>query len=282
MKLLLTVLLSTALLPAQTPAPPAKTAAPAKAATTAAPAVGKTAAPAAAKAAAPAKAATGAKPAATTAAPKPAAAKPDLLNPATLNARAPESFQVRFNTTKGVFLVEVTRAWAPNGADRFYNLVRGGFFNDAAFFRVIGGFMAQFGISARPEVSRIWGERRIPDDPVRQSNTRGMVTFAQTGQPNSRSTQLFINFGNNSFLDQPATCRCPQGFMPFGRVIEGMEVVDSIYAGYGEQPEQGRITDEGKAYLDRNFPRLDRTLTATLVPAAPAAAAAAKAGDAKK
>jgi peptidyl-prolyl cis-trans isomerase A (cyclophilin A) len=202
-----------------------------------------------------------------------------------MTAKAPEVFQAKFNTTKGAFTIEVTRAWAPNGADRFYNLVRAGFYNDAGFFRVVPGFMVQFGISAKPDVSRIWAERRMPDDPVTQSNTRGMVTFAQTGAPNSRSTQIFINFGSNDFLDKPATCRCPQGFMPFGKVIEGMDIVDSIYSGYGEQPEQGAITSQGKAYLDKNFPRLDRVLTATIVPpagAAPAAAPAATGAAAPK
>jgi peptidyl-prolyl cis-trans isomerase A (cyclophilin A) len=194
---------------------------------------------------------------------------PNLLDPSTMKARAPGVFYARFNTTKGPFVIEVHRDWAPNGADHFYNLVRGGFYNDAAFFRVIPGFMAQFGMSARPEVSRIWANSNIPDDPVKQSNTRGMVTFAQTSLPNSRSTQLFINYGNNARLDQDR-------FAPFGRVFEGMDIVDSIYSGYGEQPEQGLIQSQGKAYLDRAFPRLDRTLTATIVPAP-----AGKAGEDK-
>ena len=183
---------------------------------------------------------------------------PDLLNPATMKARAPETFDVKFTTTKGDVSIHVTRAWAPNGADRFYNLVRAGFFTDAAFFRVIPGFMAQFGISARPEVSRVWANANFPDDPVKESNKRGMVTFAQTSLPNSRSTQFFINYGDNARLDQDR-------FAPFAQVTQGMDVMDKVFSGYGEQPNQGSITAEGKAYLDRQFPRLDRILTATIV-----------------
>ena len=198
-----------------------------------------------------------------TEAPKAAPAKPNLLNPATMKATAPATFTVQFETTKGPFTVRVTRAWAPNGADHFYNLVRAGFFTDAAFFRVIPGFMAQFGISARPEVSKIWANSNIQDDPVKQSNKRGTVTFAQTSARNSRSTQLFINYGDNSQLDS-------QRFAPFGEVIKGMEVVDKINSEYQERPDQGAITNQGKAYLDKNFPRLDRITSATIVPDAAA------------
>jgi len=187
------------------------------------------------------------------------AAGPNLLNPATMNAKAPPVFLVKLNTTKGPIVIRVTKLWAPNGAERFYNLVRAGFYTDAAFFRVIPGFMAQFGISARPEVSRVLAEKGMFDDPVKQSNKRGMVTFAQSSLPNSRSTQLFINYGNNSRLDADR-------FAPFGEVIEGMEVADQIYSGYGEQPDQTAITNQGKAYLDRGFPRLDRILTAVIEP----------------
>jgi len=187
------------------------------------------------------------------------AAGPNLLNPATMNAKAPPVFLVKLNTTKGPIVIRVTKLWAPNGAERFYNLVRAGFYTDAAFFRVIPGFMAQFGISARPEVSRIWAEKGMFDDPVKQSNKRGMVTYAQSSLPNSRSTQLFINYGNNSRLDADR-------FAPFGEVIEGMEVADQIYSGYGEQPDQGAITSQGKAYLDRQFPRLDRIINAVIEP----------------
>jgi peptidyl-prolyl cis-trans isomerase A (cyclophilin A) len=198
------------------------------------------------------------------------AAAPNLLNPASLNRTAPATFRAKLTTTKGDVIIEVTRAWAPNGADRFYNLVRAGFFTDAAFFRTIAGFMTQFGLSARPEVSKAFSDANLKDDPVKESNTRGRVTFAQTSAPNSRTTQLFINYGNNARLDADR-------FAPFGEVVEGMSVVDSFYSGYGEQPDQGSIQSQGKAYLDRNYPKLDRILTATIVPAAAAPPAAAPA-----
>jgi peptidyl-prolyl cis-trans isomerase A (cyclophilin A) len=188
------------------------------------------------------------------------AATPSLLNPSSMKAKAPATFQAKFTTTKGDFVVQVTRSWAPLGADRFYNLVRGGFFTNAAFFRVIPGFMVQFGISARPEVAGPWERARISDDPVTQSNKRGYITFATAG-PNTRTTQLFINYGNNAGLDS-------QGFAPFGEVIEGMDVVDKINSEYREQPQQGLIQSQGKAY--RSFPRLDRITSATIVPAAAA------------
>jgi peptidyl-prolyl cis-trans isomerase A (cyclophilin A) len=200
-------------------------------------------------------------------APKTAAA-PNLLNPSTLKARAPDVFRVRFNTTKGDVILEITRAWAPNGADRFYNLVRGGFFNGCAIFRVVRSpqpFMAQFGVSPRPEVNKAWANQTIPDDPVKESNKRGRITFAATSAPNSRGTQLFINYGDNAFLDG-------QRFAPIGEVVEGMDNVDKFYAGYGENgPDQGRLMDEGKAYSDKAFPMLDHIITATIVPAAPPA-----------
>lgn len=185
-------------------------------------------------------------------------AGPNLLDPSTMKATAPATFTVQVETTKGPFTIKVTRAWAPNGADHFYNLVRAGFFTDAAFFRVIPGFMAQFGISARPEVSRIWADSNIQDDPVKESNKRGMVTFAQTSARNSRSTQLFINYGDNSQLDA-------MRFAPFGEVTKGMDVVDKINSEYQERPDQGAITNQGKAYLDKNFPRIDRIISATIV-----------------
>jgi peptidyl-prolyl cis-trans isomerase A (cyclophilin A) len=184
------------------------------------------------------------------------ASKPNLLDPSTLTAQAPETYTVKFVTTKGDVTIAVTRAWAPLGADRFYNLVKAGFYTDAAFFRVIPGFMAQFGISARPEVSAVWQPARIQDDPVKQSNTRGRITFA-TGGVNTRTTQLFINYGDNSRLDG--------AFAPFGEVTEGMDVVDKIYPGYREQPNQGLIQSQGKEYLDANFPMLDRITSATIV-----------------
>jgi peptidyl-prolyl cis-trans isomerase A (cyclophilin A) len=196
-------------------------------------------------------------------APKTAAA-PNLLNPSTLKARAPEMFRVRFNTTKGDVILEITRALAPLGADRFYNLVRAGFFTNCTFFRVVPGFMVQFGISPRPDVARVWENANIADDPVKQSNKRGMITFATAG-PNTRTTQLFINYADNAPLDG-------QGFAPFGQVVEGMDVVDKIYSGYGEQPNQGRLQTEGKAYTDKSFPMLDKIVSATIIPAAPPAA----------
>ena len=197
---------------------------------------------------------------------------PALLKPATLIAKAPAEYDVKFVTTAGEFTIKVTRAWAPNGADRFYNLVRHHFYDGAAFFRVLPGFMAQFGISAYPEVSRAWEQANIKDDRVVQSNHRGFVTFAMAG-PNTRTTQVFINFGNNERLDR-------DGFSAFGMVTDGMEVVDKLYGGYGEGapdgrgPDQGRIGGLGRAYLEKNFPKLDSIKTATLVTAEAAPPAA--------
>lgn len=193
------------------------------------------------------------------AAPKAApAAGPDLLKPQTLTAKAPETFKVKFTTTKGDVIIEVTRAWAPLGADRFYNLVKGGFYKDAAFFRVLPRFVAQFGIPARPEVAAAWDHAYIKDDKVTQTNKRGTLTFATAG-PNTRTTQIFINFSDNKGLDG-------QGFAPFGEVTEGMEAVDKFFAGYGESPDQGRITAFGKTYLDKSFPNLDRIISAVVMP----------------
>jgi peptidyl-prolyl cis-trans isomerase A (cyclophilin A) len=209
-------------------------------------------------------------------APKKAAppAKPDLMNPASLKAVAPATFQAKFTTTKGDFVIQVTKAWAPIGADRFYNLVRGGFFTDCAFFRVLQTprpFMAQFGISPNPAIAKAWRDANLRDDRPIETNKRGRITFATAG-PNTRTTQLFINFSDNSFLDS-------QGFAPFGEVVEGMDIVDKINAEYGETPDQGRIQSEGKAYLDRFYPRLDKIVKATIVPPAPAAP---KPADAKQ
>jgi peptidyl-prolyl cis-trans isomerase A (cyclophilin A) len=173
-------------------------------------------------------------------------------------------YKAKFVTSKGEFVIEVQRAWAPLGADRFYNLVKAGFFDRVKFFRAISGFMVQFGINGDPAISRAWKETRIQDDPVVKSNTRGYITFATAG-PNTRTTQVFINLVNNTRLDA-------SGFSPFGQVVTGMEVVDSFYTGYGEGapsgmgPNQGRIEAEGNAYLDRDFPRLDAVVTATIVP----------------
>lgn len=195
----------------------------------------------------------------------PAASKASLLNPASLKEQAPESYKAKFTTTKGDFVVEVSRAWSPRGADRFYNLVKNHFYDDASFFRVLPGFVVQFGISAKPEVAKVWARATISDDPVTQSNLTGYLTFA-TGGANTRTTQVFINLADNKNLDG-------MGFSPFGKVIEGMDVVEKLYSGYGEGapqgggPDQGRITNEGKAYLDKKFPQLDSIKTAVIVPA---------------
>jgi peptidyl-prolyl cis-trans isomerase A (cyclophilin A) len=185
-----------------------------------------------------------------------------LSNPTALTEKAPATYKARFDTSKGAFVVEVQRAWAPNGADRFYNLVKNGFYDDARFFRVITGFMVQFGINGDPRIAAPWREARIPDDKVTQSNKRGYITFATAG-PNTRTTQVFINYADNAGLDS-------QGFAPFGRVVSGMNVVDSLHAGYGEGaphgrgPSQGRIQTEGNAYLNREFANLDYIKKATI------------------
>jgi peptidyl-prolyl cis-trans isomerase A (cyclophilin A) len=177
---------------------------------------------------------------------------------------APASYRVRFETSKGDFVVEVDRSLAPNGADRLYHLVSEGFYTDVRFFRVISGFMAQFGLNGDPAVNERWRTQVLPDDPVRGSNTRGTVTFAMTQQPNSRSTQLFINLVDNVNLDG-------SGFAPIGRVVEGMEVVDQLYSGYGEGaprgngPDQAQIRSQGNAYLIQSFPQLDYIERATIV-----------------
>ncbi|MGA8649106.1 MAG: peptidylprolyl isomerase [Xanthobacteraceae bacterium] len=187
-----------------------------------------------------------------------------LGNPAALKEQAPPVYRVDFDTTKGPFVIEVHRDWAPNGADRFYNLVKNGFYDNTRFFRVIEGFMAQFGVNGDPKVSAVWKEARIKDDPVRVSNKRTFVTFATAG-PNTRTTQIFISYGDNSNLDS-------QGFAPFGQVVSGMKVVDSLYNGYGEGaphgrgPDQGRVQSEGNAYLASAFPNLDYTKKATIEP----------------
>jgi peptidyl-prolyl cis-trans isomerase A (cyclophilin A) len=194
---------------------------------------------------------------------KPPAPTADLTEPAKLTEKAPDMFKAQFDTTKGKFTVEVTRSLAPNGADRFYNLVRAGYFKDLAFFRVIPGFMCQFGIHGDPKVSAAWRAASIPDDPVKGSNTRGTITFATAG-PNTRTTQLFINFGDNKNLDS-------MGFSPFGKVTEGMDVVDKINGEYGEGapggrgPNQGRVQMEGNSYLKKDFPNLDYIKSATIV-----------------
>ena len=186
----------------------------------------------------------------------------DLSNPASLDEKAPDVYKVKFDTSKGSFVVEVHRDWAPKGADRFYNLVKNGFYDNARFFRVISGFMVQFGINGDPGIMARWRTAQISDDPVAQSNTKGMVTFAMAG-PNTRTSQVFINFGDNSRLDQ-------SGFSPFGRVLSGMNVVEAINAEYGEGapngrgPNQSRIQSEGNTYLSKDFPRMDYIKKATI------------------
>ena len=198
---------------------------------------------------------------------KPASAVPGFGDPAKLTEEAPATFQAQFDTTKGKFTIEVTRSLSPNGADRFYNLVRSGYFKDIAFFRVVPGFMCQFGIHGDPSVTAKWNGARISDDPVVGSNKRGTISFAKGG-PNTRTSQLFINFRDNTRLDS-------MGFPPFGKVVEGMDVVDKINGEYGDMPQQDGsgpnpdlIARQGNAYLKKNFPNLDYIKSATIVPAA--------------
>jgi len=189
---------------------------------------------------------------------------PAQVDPSLATERAPDVFRASFTTTRGTFVVEVHRDWAPNGADRFYNLVKLGFYDDTRFFRVIDGFMAQFGISGDPAITSRWRTANIKDDPVKKSNVRGFVTYAQTSQPDSRSTQIFVNYRDNSRLDQSR-------FAPFGQVVEGMRVLDELYSGYGEGrpqgsgPDQMRVEESGNAYLDEQFPKLDRVLVARVL-----------------
>ena len=193
----------------------------------------------------------------------PAAAKPNLKNPAAFKEQAPAVYKASFETSAGTFVIEVHRDWAPKGADRFYNLVKGGFFDNCRFFRVLSGFMVQFGINGDPAVQAAWRNANIPDDPVKESNKKGYVTFATAG-PNTRTTQVFINFADNASLDG-------QGFAPFGKVVTGMDVVDKLYAGYGEGapqgrgPSQGQIQQQGTTYLEKDFPKLDFVKKATIV-----------------
>jgi peptidyl-prolyl cis-trans isomerase A (cyclophilin A) len=190
-----------------------------------------------------------------------------LLNPSLAKAKAPDKYTVLMTTSKGDFLIDVTREWAPNGADRFYNLVTVGYYKDVSFFRVIGGFMAQFGMHGTPDINSAWKRSTIIDDPVRESNKRGYVTFAKSSMPNSRSTQLFINFGNNKNLDS-------MGFAPIGKVVEepgrggGMMIVDKLYAEYGEGAPRGKgpsqmlLGNRGNSYLKKEFPNLDYIISA--------------------
>jgi peptidyl-prolyl cis-trans isomerase A (cyclophilin A) len=203
-----------------------------------------------------------------------------LLHPALLKEKAPDEYKVQFSTTRGDFVVTVTRSWAPLGADRFYDLVKHHFYDNATFFRVLPGFMAQFGISAYPAVNKVWEPAVIKDDPVTQSNVRGYVTFA-TGGPNTRTTQVFINFGDNKRLDH-------DGFAPFGLVTDGMKVVDMFYDQYGEGapsgggPDQDQIQKQGKEYLDKGWPKLDYIKTTTIISPVPAPATKPAAGASSK
>lgn len=205
------------------------------------------------------------KPATPTPTPAPAPADGDkLMDPTKLTETAPATYKVNFKTTKGDVVIQVNRDWAPNGADRFYNLVKNGYYKDIAFFRVVSGFMAQFGIHGDPKLNNVWRDASIGDDPVKQQNTRGRITFATRG-PNTRTVQLFINFVDNSRLDG-------MGFSPFGEVVQGMEIIDALYSGYGEGaprgrgPDQGRIQGEGNAYLKKDFPELDYLISAEVLP----------------
>lgn len=188
-----------------------------------------------------------------------------LLEPLSveMGRTAPAAFKVLFETTEGDIVVEVYRAWAPRGADRFYNLVRHGYYDGVRFFRTVPGFVVQFGIHGDPVVSAAWREARIPDDSVEARNQRGTVTFA-TGGPHTRTTQLFINLADNARLDA-------QGFAPFGRVVGGMDVVARLHSGYGDArprgqgPDQERIHSEGNAYLQSEFPLLDSVVRARII-----------------
>ena len=188
-----------------------------------------------------------------------AASGPSLLHPASLHAKAPAIFRVKFTTTKGPFVVTVHRKWAPRGADRFFNLARAGFYKGQRLFRVIPGFVVQWGISGTPQISHAWERATIRDDPVKHSNRRGTIVFADAG-PNTRTTQVFVNLGDNAQLDG-------QGFAPFGVVTSGFATLERLYHGYGEGPSnaQTQITQQGEPFLRAHFPKLDRILKTRLV-----------------
>ena len=185
--------------------------------------------------------------------------KAKLRTPSQLTEKAPDLYKVKLDTSAGVVVIDVHREWAPLGADRFYNLVKNGFYDEVRFFRVLEGFMAQFGMNGDPAIQKAWGQANFKDDPVKGSNKRGFVTFAKSSAPNSRSTQVFINYADNSRLDA-------DGFAAFGEVTVGMDVVDKFYTGYGRNnvPDQGRITMEGNAYLNKEYPKLDFIKKATI------------------
>jgi peptidyl-prolyl cis-trans isomerase A (cyclophilin A) len=182
-----------------------------------------------------------------------------LKDPGQLSERAPDLFRARFDTSQGPFVIAVEREWAPLAADRFYNLVKNGFYNETRFFRVLDGFMVQFGLHADPDVQSAWRSTNLKDEPVTKSNTRGFVSFTRESSPNSRYTMIFINSKDNSYLDA-------DGFSPFGQVVSGMEIVDRLYSGYGRQnvPDQRRILREGNAYLLAEYPKLDFVKIATI------------------
>lgn len=182
-----------------------------------------------------------------------------LKDPNQLTETAPDVFRVRFTTNIGAFVIEAHRDWAPLAADRFYILVKNGFYDGSRFFRVLDGFMAQFGLNGDPEIQSAWRTASLADEPVKQSNLRGYVTFTRESGPNSRFTMVFINYKDNSYLDA-------DGFSPFGQVVTGMDVVDKLYSGYGRTnvPDQRRIVREGNAYLQQEYPKLDFVRTATI------------------
>jgi len=193
------------------------------------------------------------------------ASSPALRDPAGTfwKQSAPPVFRVSLHTTQGDFVIECHREWAPAGADRFYNLVRAGYYDESRFYRTVPNYIVQFGIAGDPAISQIWRKQTIPDDPVRESNVRGFIGYAMTG-PDTRSTQVYINLRDNSRLDS-------QGFAPFGKVVNGMDVVDKLYSGYGENSgggmragKQDKMFEEGNAYLDHEFPKLDKLLKAAL------------------
>ena len=186
-----------------------------------------------------------------------AATNPKLLNPASMTETAPATYKVNLDTSKGMIVIEVHRDWAPIAADRFYNLVKNGFYNDARFFRVVPNFMVQFGMNADPAVTRAFSGATMKDEPTKMGNKKGYVTFARTGAPNSRGTQLFINYKDNNFLDA-------QGFAAFGEVVSGFDIAEKINAEYAEKPSQSDITSSGNAYLTKEFPRLDYIKTAKI------------------
>ena len=182
-----------------------------------------------------------------------------LLDVSALDATAPDKYNVTLETTKGDVVIAVDRSLAPIGADRFYNLVKNGFFDECRFFSVVPNFIVQFGLNGSAAVNRVWREARIQDEPVKSTNARGTLTFAKASQPNTRTTQMFLNLKDNAFLDR-------QGFSPFGTVISGMEYVDALFAGYGESPRQDLIISKGNAYLETEFPRLDFIKKAVITP----------------